>query len=127
VERTSASRTQLSNSTLLILTALLICVAGVGSFWLADIYHANPVWVFLAWNCIGILAFFVEDFGAQIKKPSFVAFLVVWALLHGGTVALLMRWISLPMMLPFFFIEGVAGYLLANIIFDIRPGKKEKS
>jgi hypothetical protein len=69
---------------------------------------------------------FVRDFRAHLKKPSFVAYLVAWALIHGLLVATLMRWLSIPAMLPFLAIELIAGLLAADYFFDIRPEKEKQ-
>ena len=41
---------------LLVITALLVCVAGGAAFWLADLHHVSPLWIFLLFNSIGIIA-----------------------------------------------------------------------
>jgi hypothetical protein len=46
---------------LLIGTALLVGMTGVGSFWLADHFQVNPVWVFAAWSSILIVPLFIKD------------------------------------------------------------------
>jgi len=109
---------------LLIGTALLVGTTSVGSFWLADYFHVNPIWVFAAWNSILMVPLFIKDFRANLKKPSFVAYLVAWALIHGLLVATLMRWLSIPAMLPFLAIELIGGLLAADYFFDIQPSKK---
>jgi len=111
---------------LLIGTALFVGTTGVSSFRLADYFKVNPVWVFAAWNSIVMMPLFIKDFRAHLRKPSFVAYLVAWALIHGVLVATLMRWISIPGMVPFLAIELVAGLLAADYFFDIQPAQKEK-
>jgi len=108
---------------LLIGTALLVGMTGVGSFWLADHFQVNPVWVFAAWSSILIVPLFIKDFRAHLKKPSFVAYLVAWALIHGLLVATLMRWLSLPAMLPFLAIELIGGRFAADYLFGIRHAR----
>jgi len=111
---------------LLVGAALLVCAIGVGSFWIADEYHVNPAWVFVAGNSILLVPIFVRDFRTQLKKPSFVAYLVAWAVIHGLFVATLMRWFSIAAMIPFLAIELTSGYFVADYFFDIRPEKEKK-
>jgi hypothetical protein len=111
---------------LLVVVALLVCVVSVSSGLLILIYHFNPAWFFVAWNSILMVPLFVRDFRAHLKKPSFVAYLVAWALIHGLLVATLMRWLSIPAMLPFLAIELIAGLLAADYFFDIRPEKEKQ-
>src|SRR5262249_42502357 len=101
--------------------ALLVCMIGTASFLVGIIYHLNPAWIFVGWNSIGIAALFIDDFRTHLKKPAFVTFLVAWAVIHGLFVVTLMRWLSIPAMLPFLAIELTVGYFLADVMFDIRP------
>ena len=109
---------------LLIGTALLVCIIGTGSFLLAIIYHVNPLWVFAAGNAILMVPLFIRDFRSHLRKPSFVAFLFAWALIHGLLVATLMRWMSIAAMLPLLAIELTAGVAAADFIFGIRPAEQ---
>ena len=90
---------------LLILTALVVCVFLVGSVLLIERYHIRSVWYFLAWHSIFVAVVFIDDFGARIKKPSFAAFISLWALIHGTMIALLMPWMSIVAMIPLIAIE----------------------
>ncbi len=102
----------------------MVCVIGGAAFWVAEDYHVSAVWVFLAWNSIGIAALFIDDFRTHLRKPQFVAYLIAWAVIHGLFVVTLMRWLSIPAMLPFLAMELTLGYFLADVMFDIRPGKE---
>jgi hypothetical protein len=106
---------------LLIVVSLLVCVIGGAAFWLADEYHFNPLWVFAAWNSILLVPILIKDFRLHLKKPSFVVYLVAWAFIHGLLVAALMRWFSVPAMLPFLAVEIIAGLVAADYFFDIQP------
>lgn len=111
---------------LLIVVALLVCVMSVTSVLLILVRHANPAWFFFAWNSILMAPLFVKDFHAHLKKPTFVAYLVAWALIHGLLVATLMHWLSIPAMLPFLAIELIAGLLAADYFFNIQPAQREE-
>src|SRR5262245_12680244 len=68
---------------LLVLVALVICVVGGAGFWLAEDHHVNPAWVFFGWNSILIIPVLVRDFRGQLKRPSFLVFLLGWGIAHG--------------------------------------------
>jgi len=40
---------------LLVGAAVLVCVVEVAAFWIADVYHINPVWVFFLLNSMYIV------------------------------------------------------------------------
>src|SRR5262249_51211141 len=106
---------------LLIATALLVCITGLAAFWLADFYHVSPIWVFVAWNSILLVPLFIRDFRTHLRRPSFVVFLIAWALIHGLLIATLMRWLSIAAIVPFMAIELTIGLVLADYMFGIRP------
>jgi hypothetical protein len=111
---------------LLIVVALLVCAVGVGSGLLILVNHLNPVWFFFAWNSILMVPLFISDFRSHLSKPSFVAYLISWAVIHGLLVATLMRWLSIVAMIPLLAIELTVGLVVADFFFDIRPAQKDK-
>ena len=111
---------------LLVGVAVLVCVIGGAAFWFADEYHVNPAWVFVAWNSIFIALSFIRRFRSHLKKPSFVAYLIAWAVIHGLLAVTLMRWFSIPATLPFIAIELTLGVFAADYFFNIQPDDKEK-
>jgi hypothetical protein len=57
-----------------------------------------PAWVFFlsvellnSLLTVPVFANFVKDFPTHLRKPAFVAFLVVWGITHGVVVVVLMR------------------------------------
>ena len=111
---------------LLVVVALLVCVVSVSSVLFMLVHHVNPAWFFFAWNSILMVPLFIKDFRAHLKKPSFVAYLVAWTLIHGLLVATLMHWLSIPAMLPFLAIELIGGLFAADYLFDIQPAQREE-
>ena len=77
---------------LLVVTALLLCATSVGAFLLADIYHVSPLWVFFAFNSVGLVVILIKDFRGQVRRPKFVAYLAVWAVVHGLLIVGLIHW-----------------------------------
>jgi hypothetical protein len=53
---------------LLVVTALFVYVTGVGAFWLAELRHVSPVWVFFLWNSIALVALFIDDLRTHLNK-----------------------------------------------------------
>ena len=125
MSQTDGERTGCRDKVLLVGAALLVCVVGVGAFWLADLYHLSAVWVFVAWNSIGLVPLFIRDFRTHLRKPSFLAFLFAWALIHGLLVVTLMRWMSILAMVPILAVELTVGFVLADYLFGIRPEEKD--
>src|SRR6266481_9867818 len=109
---------------LLVGAALLVCVMGGAAFWFAEDYRVNPAWIFVAWNSIWLVPLFIRDFRNHLRRPSFVAFLGAWAVIHGLLVVTLMRWLSIPAMLPILAIELAAGLAAADFAFGIRPANE---
>ena len=105
----------------LIGSALLVCIFACGAFWIAEVYQINPMWVFFLWNSLGMVLVLKKDFRGQFRKPAFVAFLAVWAVIHGCLVVVLMR--RTPVFVWFLAIsfELYVGYLLAELMFGIQP------
>lgn len=110
---------------LLIGAALLVCAIVTGSFLLAIIFHVNSAWVFVAWNSIVLVPIFIRDFRTHLRRPSFLAFLFAWALIHGLLVVALMRWMSIFAMLPILAVELTVGFVLADYLFGVRPEEKD--
>lgn len=108
---------------LLVATALLFCVIFGAAFWLAADYHVNPAWVFFAANSVLIVPVFVKDFRSQLKRPIFVAYLAVWAVLHGLVMVGLTFWIPFAYWPLFIIPELTIGIFLANYLFDVLPDR----
>jgi hypothetical protein len=98
---------------------VLICVIGVAAFILADAYHVNPLWLFLAWNSVGLVAAVGWGFRSHWKRPAFIAFFTVWLTVHAAVVTVLMGWVPIVYWLPLFFLELFIGYLFAYWLFGV--------
>jgi hypothetical protein len=100
-------------------TALLICFVFVGSFTLSDLYGVSPVPMLIVWNSILMIPLFWRDFRSLWKKPSFVAFFVIWMLFHGLVVVALMRWTSIINWPVGILLELTLGLLIAHWLFGV--------
>jgi len=110
---------------LLVGAAVFVCVVQVAAFWIADVYHVNPVWVFFLLNSMYIVYLAVKDFRIHLKKPAFVAFLIIWGMIHGLVVVVLMRWTPITVWFLGISLELGIGFVLADRVFDIRRAAKE--
>jgi len=102
---------------LLLGAALLVCVVEGAAFWYADVYNVNPAWVFFGLNSAAMIPLFVRNFRGQLKRPSFLAFLAGWAIVHGLLVLALMLWVPLLYWIPILVLELFAGYIAARFLF----------
>ena len=106
--------------------ALLVVIAGCGSFLIADIYHVRPVWVFLGWNSIALIPAAGRQYRGHFRKPSFVAFFVLWMVIHGAVVVSLMRWVHVIYWIPLIGLELFLGFLTVDLLFGIKPRPKNQ-
>jgi hypothetical protein len=104
---------------LLVGAALLVCVLGVGVFFIAIQYHVSTLWIFLAVNSIGFTIVVARQFRGYWKTVSFFAFFALWVLIH--TLLLLAALIRgpWPYWLPVFGVELFLGYLAAYWLFGL--------
>lgn len=103
----------------LVVAALAVCAAGVGSFWFAEEYRINPAWFFFTWNSILLIPMFARRFRAQFKRLSFIVFFAVWMCVHGGVILALMRWVSIVYWPIFVLLEFAAGFIAAHSLFGV--------
>ena len=68
---------------------------------------------------------FMKDFRLHLRRPAFVAFLIVWAIIHGLVVVALMRRTPVAVWFLTISFELFLGYVLADRIFGIRRAPKE--
>jgi len=105
-----------------LLLALLLCFLGVGSFFLADEYHVNKLWVFFAWGSFGMVPVFVRAFRGHLKRPHMKPFLAGLAVIHGLVFLSLMKWrVPLEYWFPIFIVELSVGAWAAYRFFGIIP------
>jgi hypothetical protein len=111
---------------LLIGSAVLVCVIGGAAFWLADDYHMNPLWVFLAMNSVGFIWVIGRRLRSHWKKPLFIVFLVAWVAIHTAVVVVLMAWVPLLYWLPLIAVELFVGFLAAYWLFGVPPPQQNQ-
>ena len=111
---------------LLIGLALLVCIVLVSMLWLADEHHVNTVWVLLAWNSIGLVAVVGWGFRRHWRRPAFIAFFLVWLVVHAAVVTALMGWVPMLYWLPIIGVEFFIGYTAAYVLFGLPPDQQRQ-
>jgi hypothetical protein len=111
------------DSLLLVASALIVCILGVGAFWIAGDSHTGPIWVFFGLNAIGFTVVVGRKFPNRWTTPSFVVFFLVWLLLHGIVATMLAASVPIIYWLPIFGVELFVGFLAAYLLFGVLPGE----
>lgn len=107
---------------LMIGIALLLCLFGVGSFFLADEYHINDRWLFFAWGSFLVIPVFARAFRGHLKQPFMVPFLGGLTIVHGLVCIGLIKWqVPLVYWFPVFIVEASIGAWAAYRFFGIIP------
>src|SRR5256885_11527766 len=83
---------ELRDRMLMIGTALLLCLLGVGSFFFADEYHIDNTWLFFAWGSFLVIPIFARAFRGYLKKPLMMPFLGGLTIVHGLVCIGLIEW-----------------------------------
>ena len=109
--------TEMWDRALLIGTALLVCLVSGGAFWIADIYHINPAWIFFAGNSIFAVPMLWKPFHPYIRKPKFIFFFLVWICIHGATVVSMMLWLPVEIWPVVMLLELAVGFIIAKLFF----------
>ncbi|PYT64432.1 MAG: hypothetical protein DMG35_00375 [Acidobacteria bacterium] len=102
--------------------ALVLCLIGVGSFYLADQYHIKEVWVFFAWSSFAMIPAFLRAFRGHLKRPFLIPFLAGLAIVHGIVFISLIKWrVPFVYWFPVFIVELSLGAWVAYRFFRIIP------
>jgi hypothetical protein len=103
-----------------------VCLFGVGAFWIGDIYHISPAWVFFAWNSIFAIPMLWKPFRPYFRKPLFLLFFLVWICIHGATVVGMIYWLPAGLWPPIMLVEIAAGFLVAKLFFGSHLSSDDK-
>jgi hypothetical protein len=112
----------LRDKLLLVASAIVVCVIGVGAFWIAGESHTGPLWVFFGLNAIGFITVVGRKFPNHWKAPSFISFFLAWLLVHGIVATILAAAVPFLYWLPIFGVELFVGFLAARLLFGT-PGE----
>ena len=113
----NSSRSRSLDAAMLLGLALLICVVGVGSFQVASAFHVDPAWVFVAINSLWVIPVVGRRYKEHWPRPSFVAFLAAWMIIHGLLATLLIIRVHVLYWLPIFALEFLIGFWAARQLF----------
>ena len=119
MEQLNTSKSAFRDRFVLIASALLVCVVGVGAFWIADDYQADTRWVFFGLNAIGFIVVVGRKFPNQWKTPSFILFFIVWLVGHGIVATQVAASLPILYWLPVFGVELFIGFVAAYLLFGV--------
>ena len=120
------SRSQIADKFYLVGSALLVCVVGVSAFVAAEIYHLNPLWVFLAIISIGFFAFVREEYRRELRNARFVAFVCGWLLVNCIVVVSVLASFGWLYLIPALLLEQFLFYMTAYWIFGLEPPSRNR-
>jgi hypothetical protein len=101
--------------------ALLLCVFGVGTFVLADIYHVSPLWIFFGLLSVGFVAFAREEYRTEFRSPRFVAFVIGWLVVNVIVVLFVVGAFGWLWLIPALLLEQFLFYMTVYWLFDVPP------
>lgn len=119
MDQPGASTNGFRDRVLLVSSAILVCVIGVGAFWIADDYHANKLWVFFGLNAIGFIVVVGRKFPNHWQTPSFILFFMAWLVVHGIVAVTLAASLPILYWLPIFGVELFIGFFAAYLLFGV--------
>jgi len=119
LDQPGASTNGFRDRVLLVSSAILVCVIGVGAFWIADDYHANKLWVFFGLNAIGFIVVVGRKFPNHWQTPSFILFFMAWLVVHGIVAVTLAASLPILYWLPIFGVELFIGFFAAYLLFGV--------
>ena len=125
MELAMANKSKFRDQALLFLAALAVCVIGGAIIWLGEIYHLSPLWWFLLCSSIVFIAVVGKNYRNQLRKPAFLAFMILWLFIHLVVFAVFLiysSWMYWALLVPF---ELWVGYIVAYSLFGVLPEGKE--
>jgi hypothetical protein len=107
-----ARRNRLVDLVLLVGTALLVAVFGLGVFWLADNFRLGTGSAFAVLVGPLFLVIVGRGYRSKLRDPGFIAFLLAWLIIHVAVFLLVLKYLGLLYYAPVVFLELWAGYAL---------------
>lgn len=105
----------------LIACSLVVVASGIGSFFAADAYHINSMWVLLAWLSVGFFATVGWDYRREFSSLPFVFFFIAWLMLHLLILVLVFGYLAWYWYFAALFLELFAFYASASLLFGLQP------
>jgi hypothetical protein len=101
--------------------AVVLIMGLLSVFFLADKYHVNPAWVFMATASLSFLPTIGWDYRRHFKSPLFIVYLGLWSLVHGLVFVVFMKRYGWAGWLPAMFIELFVFYFTTSLVFRLDP------
>jgi hypothetical protein len=106
---------------LLIGSALIVCMLGVGAFIIAQIRHTNPTWVFFSLISIVFVAGVREEYRKEFRSVRFISFVCGWLVINTTVVVVVLSYLGWLYLIPALFGEQVLFYMTAYWLFGLQP------
>jgi hypothetical protein len=115
------ARMRIKDLSLLLGTALLVCLLAGTAFLVADIYHVNPLWIILSLISVGFFAGAREDYRREFRSVRFVAFVCGWIVVNAAVFILILGFLGWLWLIPVLLFEQFLFYMTAYWLFGLRP------
>jgi hypothetical protein len=112
---------RIKDLSLLLGTALLVCLLAGAAFLVADIYHVNPLWVIVSLISVGFFAGAREDYRKEFRSVRFVAFVCGWIVVNVAVFILILGFLGWLWLVPVLLFEQFLFYMSAYWLFGLRP------
>jgi hypothetical protein len=102
-------------------SALLVCIFGGGAFLLAEIYHVNPLWIFVSLISVVFVVGAGEEYRKEFRSVRFVAFVSGWVVINAAAFVLILGLFGWLWLIPVLLFEQFLFYMTAYWLFGVRP------
>jgi hypothetical protein len=116
-----SSSSRILDLSLLVGSALVVCVVAVGAFILAEIRHINPMWVFFGLISIGFLVGVREEYRKEFRSSRFILFVLGWLVVNMAVIVVIVSSFGWIYLIPALFVEQVVFYMSAYWLFGLQP------
>lgn len=106
---------------LLIGSALIVSMLGVGAFIIAQIRNANPMWVFFSLISILFVAGVREEYRKEFRSVRFISFICGWLVINMAVVVVVLSYLGWLYLIPTLFGDQVLFYMTAYWLFSLQP------
>lgn len=110
---TITNKRRVYNLLLLFISALLVAAAVTASFWIADEYHIQAAWVFVAQGALVFFAVVGWGYRNKFGSPQFLMFFIAWLFVHVTIYILVLGYLGFLFYIPIVVLELWIGYALA--------------
>ncbi len=123
-ERTLSNR--VLDVCLLVVSAVFVCILGVGASVIAEIRHINPLWVFLSLISIGFFAGVSEEYRKELRSVRFILFVFGWVVVNMAVVVMVLASFGWLWLIPALLLEQFLFYMSAFWLFGLQPRSRRR-